>query len=108
MAGEITNAFDILADPALQEVVRVALGLPPEIAQSDIDAQARMIEDRLDLSTFSDPKELDRFLTRFSTLYDLENNMAVDPALMLFSGDAGSAFGADMLMSLAQVSRRGI
>jgi hypothetical protein len=86
----------------------VALGLPPEIAQSDIDAQARMIEDRLDLSVLSDSQELDKFLTRFATLYDLENNMSVDPAVMLFSGDAGAAFGADMLMSLAQVNRRGI
>ncbi|VVT22357.1 DUF1217 domain-containing protein [Rhizobium sp. EC-SD404] len=107
MAGEINNAFDILADPALQQVVRIALGLPEEIAQSDIDAQARMIEDRLDIATLSDPRELDKFITQFSALYDMENSNFADPALTLFSGDAGSALGADMLSSLAQVSRRG-
>jgi hypothetical protein len=107
MAGEIKSPFDILADPALQQVVRVALGLPQEIAQSDIDAQARMIEDRLDLSSFSDPRELDKFLVQFAALFDMENNNFQDPALALFSSNAGAALGADMLSSLAQINRRG-
>lgn len=105
-AHTITNAFDILADPALQEVVRVALGLPAEIAMADIDAQARMIEDRLDLTQFTDPEKLDKFLGRFSALYDLEYGTVVSPTQLLFSNSAGAAFGADMLMSLAQVSSR--
>lgn len=105
-AHTITNAFDVLADPALQEVVRVALGLPAGIAQADIDAQARMIEERLDLTDFTDPEKLDKFLARFSALYDLEYGVVVSPTQLLFSNSAGAALGADMLMSLAQVSNR--
>ncbi|WP_198585987.1 DUF1217 domain-containing protein [Pararhizobium haloflavum] len=106
MAGEITNAFDILADPALQEVVRIALGLPQEIAQADIDAQAAMIEERVDFADFTDPEELDKFLTRFSALYDIEYDTTPSLASTLLSTDPGATLNADMLMSLSQVRLR--
>lgn len=106
MAPGITSAYDILADPALQEVVRVALGLPAEMAASDIDAQARAIESRIEIADFTDPEKLEEFITRFSTLFDLENNSAPSMVTTLF-GNGGSALGADMLMSLAQINSRG-
>lgn len=105
-AQNITNVFDILADPALQEVVRVALGLPAEVAQGNIDALAASIEDRLDIAEFSDPEKIEKFVQRFSALYDLENGAAASPVLTLFSGQGASGLGADMLASLAQVNSR--
>lgn len=105
MAGGITSAYDILADPALQEVVRVALGLPEEMSAADIDAQAKAIESRIEIADFADPEKLEEFITRFSTLYDLENNAAPSMVTTLF-GNGGSALGADMLMSLAQMNSR--
>jgi hypothetical protein len=107
-AASIKSPFDILADPALFEVVRVALGLPAEIAQANIDSQAAMIAKRLDLTEFSDPAKVDAFLKRFSAIYDLEMGIGAPSVATLFSGDAGSALGADMLMSLAQLNYRGV
>lgn len=107
MAGDITNAYDILADPALQEVARVALGLPKEMAASDLDAQARAIEDRIDLADFTDPEKVENFISRFSALYDLENGTDnTSMVATLFGNVSGSALGADMLMSLSRISRR--
>jgi hypothetical protein len=39
-APELDSVYGILADTALYEVVRTALGIPAEIAASDIDKQA--------------------------------------------------------------------
>lgn len=106
MASQIRNPFDILADPALQEVMRVALGLPPEIASADIDSQAAMIKERIDLAELSDPQVLERFIARFAALYDAENSAVTSSAATILAGQA-AALGADMLMSLAQIKGRG-
>lgn len=89
----ITNAFSILADKALFEVVRTALGLPQQMSQLDIDRQAKILESRLDFSDFKDAKSLDRFIGRFATLYDMNNGAggASDPILLLFGGGGNSS-----------------
>src|SRR5690606_17380894 len=38
-ASSITSFYDVLADPALGEVVRTVLGLPASSAQADLDKQ---------------------------------------------------------------------
>jgi hypothetical protein len=48
-AAEIDSPFDILKDREMAGVVRLALGLPEQIAQLDIDRQADLIRSRLDL-----------------------------------------------------------
>ncbi len=85
---EITSAFSILADKALFEVVRTALGLPQQMSQLDIDRQAKILESRLDFADFKDPRALDRFIARFATMYDMNNGAggASDPILLLFGG----------------------
>lgn len=90
---DIKNAFSILADKAIFAVVRTSLGLPEQMSQLDIDRQAAILESRLDFSDFKDPKALDKFISRFSTLYDMNNAPAggSDPILALFGG--GSASG---------------
>ncbi|MFD2236336.1 DUF1217 domain-containing protein [Aureimonas populi] len=89
---EIENAFSILADKALYEVARTALGLPASMSQLDIDRQAAILEQRLDFDDFKDPARLDRFISRFSALYDIENGTgsASAPVLQLF-GNSGSS-----------------
>lgn len=90
---EITTPLSILADKALFEVVRTALNLPVSMSQQDIDRQVKTLESRLDMSDFTDPKKLDRFIARFSALYDMQNGMAQasSPILSLFgSGSNGT------------------
>jgi hypothetical protein len=108
-ASEIKNPFDILADPALLEVVQTALGIPKEAALGSIDAQAAMIERKLDIASLKDPKEVDRFLKRFTILWEAQNNIASSPVLTLFTGASPSpSLGVDLLMSLQNIKRGGI
>jgi hypothetical protein len=50
-AESISNFYEVLADPALAQVVRTSLGLPDSIASADIDKQVEMIADRIDIET---------------------------------------------------------
>lgn len=72
-APEITGPYSILADKALAEVVRTALQIPDAAARADLDVLARTIERRLNVADLKDPAKLDRFLKRFTALYDLAN-----------------------------------
>lgn len=100
-APEIDNAFDILGDAALSQVVRTALGLPDGIAAVDIDRQAEILNERLDFDELKDPAALDRFLTRFASLWDARNNPFSDPVLSLFGAGpaAQPAVSLDLAMS---------
>lgn len=105
-ASSIKGAYDILADTALLQVVRTALGIPETASSGAIDAQAAMIESRLDLESLKDPEGLNRFLKRFTALWDAENNTSSDPALTLFTGaSASSGMNVDLLMSLQQIKQ---
>ncbi|MCB1463491.1 MAG: DUF1217 domain-containing protein [Nitratireductor sp.] len=72
-ADEIDSPYDILADKALMEVVYTAFGIPSETSSQSIEKQAALIEDKLDLDSLSDPEELETFLQRFVTMWDIEN-----------------------------------
>jgi hypothetical protein len=87
MAPTITSPFSILADKALLQVVQTALGLPVAMSNADIDLQANMITKKLDLADLQDPKKLEKFIARFSALYDLNNSDSspLSLATMLFS-----------------------
>ena len=107
-AANIGNPYDILADTALLQVVRTALSIPEAASGGDIDAQAAMIESRLDISSLKDPEALGRFLKRFASLWDAENNAASDPTLALYAGaSASSGMNVDLLMSLQRVKLGG-
>lgn len=71
-AKNLKSPYQILADPALSAVVRTALQLPDQIAVTDVDKQASLIESRLNLKDLQDPKKLATFLKRFTALHDLK------------------------------------
>ncbi|MGB3387245.1 MAG: DUF1217 domain-containing protein [Pseudaminobacter sp.] len=75
-ASSITSFYQVLGDPALAQVVRTALGLPSSFATADIDTQARFFESRLKIEDFSNPEALGKFLTRFTSLWEIENPTA--------------------------------
>jgi hypothetical protein len=68
----------------------------------DVDQQARIIEENLELSDLQDPAKLERLLQRYSAMYDTENATFSDPAISILSGGSGS-ISADLLFSLAQL-----
>lgn len=75
-AGGVKNAYDILKDADLSEVVRVAFGIPSETAGLDIDKQAQIIADKLDLETLSDPDEIARIMNRYTIIADAQSGAA--------------------------------
>ncbi|MDX3925585.1 MAG: DUF1217 domain-containing protein [Shinella sp.] len=107
MASTVTSPYDILADDALMEVFRVTFGLPAEIANADVDAQASMIENYLDLQDLQDSEEVRKMIVRFAVLYDLEN-APFDPVLSIFSNSGSAGISGDLLMSIAQLRPGGI
>ena len=72
-ASKITNFYQVLADPALAQVVRTSLGLPDSFATADVDKQVKLYEEKLDIEDFQDPEALDKFLTRFTSLWEVAN-----------------------------------
>lgn len=100
-APEIDSAYAILADTALYEVVRTALGIPAEVAASDIDKQAEMLKSRLDLEDFKDAEKLNTFMQRFTALWELENPSygSTDSSLLLGSS-TGFGITPELMLSI--------
>ena len=107
-AASITSAYSILADKALFEVVMTGLGLPDSVAQSDVDKLAQLLEKRINVADFKDPAKVEKFLARFSALYDIANPQTVQSIpSMLLGGDTGSVFGQDLLTSIQSIKLNG-
>lgn len=73
-APTLSDPYQILADKKLLSVVKTALSLPNLGNGSDIDVQAKTIKNKLNLADLQDPKKLDKFLSRFAVLYDMNAN----------------------------------
>ncbi|AGK58790.1 hypothetical protein HYPDE_35593 [Hyphomicrobium denitrificans 1NES1] len=88
MVPTITSAYSILADKALLQVAQTALGLPISMSNADIDVQANMITKKLKISDLQDPDKLNKFLARFSALYDVNNTdiTQTNPAIAILGG----------------------
>jgi uncharacterized protein DUF1217 len=104
-AAGITNVYQILADPALSQVVRTALGLSDYSSAADIDLQAAYLKKRLDLTDFQDPTKLAKFLQRFCALYDIKNPEAatgssVSSVSTLYGPSSGFSISANTLASI--------
>jgi hypothetical protein len=87
-APDITTAYSILGDSALYKVAQVALGLTPSSNANSLDVQAEIIKNKIDLENLDDPAVLNKFLTRFTTLWEVQNGTAAAtaPALTIFQG----------------------
>ncbi|WP_026792003.1 DUF1217 domain-containing protein [Pleomorphomonas oryzae] len=104
-AGDIRTAYDILADPALAQVFRTTYSMPDAMANMDIDQQAHVVEKYLDLKELSDPTKLEKFLKRFTAMYDLKNGQSGGSSLAtLMQGGRGS-INQNTLMAIAKLGR---
>lgn len=108
-APGLTNAFQVLADPALLQVVQTALGIPKESSAMPIDKQAEAISERLDFEKLKDPEELNKFLVRFSAMADVQAGPPLSAALTVLVGPpASAAMTTDLLMSIQSLRLGGI
>ncbi len=104
---KLTNFYEILADPALAKVVRTALSLPDSFASADIDRQVKLFEEKLDIADFTDPARLEKFLTRFTSLWEIENPTAPAQAQLsiLFSQPVEFGLSNDVLFAIQSMKR---
>lgn len=94
-ASSLTNAYEILADRALLQVVQTALGIPAAASQQNIDRQAEAITDRIDFEDFKDPDKVKTFLQRFSNLWDLSNPQQAPTVPSVLVG-TGAQYGVNI------------
>ncbi|WP_136616784.1 MULTISPECIES: DUF1217 domain-containing protein [Mesorhizobium] len=104
-APTITSWYDVLADTALANVVRTVLGLPDSFATADVDKQAQLFEQKLDISDFSDPEKLGKFLTRFTSMYEINNptSSAVTSVSVLFAQPITVGISTDLMMAMQKL-----
>ncbi|WP_152046108.1 DUF1217 domain-containing protein [Aureimonas psammosilenae] len=96
-ASDLTSMTSILADKAALKVVMTAFSLPTGFSQLDTDKQVSILEKKFKLEDFKDSKKLDKFISRFSAMYDMANgdtSNASSPVLQLMSGASSSTSGA--------------
>jgi hypothetical protein len=99
-APTIKSGMEILADDALSEVVRTALALPDEIIGADLDRQAKYIEDKVKIEDFQDPAKVNKFLERFTAMWEINNPSDNFDPLTPFNSPASSGISTDLLISI--------
>lgn len=101
-ATEINSVYDILADKALSQVVRVALSLPEESARGNVEAQAAAITRKLDLADLKDPSKVDALIRRFATLWDVSADAPAAPIMSLYNPQSQD-LDMDLLLKLQSI-----
>ena len=103
-ASSLTSPYSLLADRALLKVTQVALGLPAATGALDIDRQAQLIEKKLNVSDFSSTEKLDKFLTRFVAMWDVENQTTAPQASAFDTASFG--ISVDLLGQVQHLARK--
>ena len=103
VAPTVSSGYGVLADPALSQVIKTVLGLPDAASSEAIARQAAVIEARVDLASFKDPAKLQRFVQRFTAIWDAQNNAASAPVLTLFADSTTQGLDASLLLSLQRI-----
>ncbi|MFJ6322739.1 MULTISPECIES: DUF1217 domain-containing protein [unclassified Rhizobium] len=106
-APSINSVYDIMGDAALYEVITTTFSLPSAMSSMDVDTQAKMLGNFINVSDLQDPTKVNSLLQRFSAMYDMQNDTtsSTSPALSILSGSSsGVGISADTLLSIAQLS----
>ena len=104
-AESLESPYDILSDPALLKFVQTAFALPTQMSFADIEKQADMITERLDLVKLSDPEELDKLVTRFLSLWDINNHDVVEVPPLIAQPLGVQGLSMDLLSSIQNLKR---
>jgi len=104
-APTLTNWYEVLADKALSQFVRTAFGFPESFASADIDKQVQLFESKMDITDFADPEKLAKFITRFTSLYEIQNptSTATTSVSVLFAQPTTIGVSTDLLMAMQQL-----
>jgi hypothetical protein len=104
-APGLTDWYQVLADKALSQVARIAFGMPDSFASADIDKQVKLFEQKFDIADFADAGKLDKFMTRFTTMYEIQNpsSTATTSVGVLFSQPTTIGVSTDLMMAMQQM-----
>lgn len=106
-SSEVENAFSILGDPALLQVVQTSFGFSPQMSFLTIDRQAEMINERLDIEDLNDPEFMNDLITRFLALWDINNPSVVSvPPLIAAPFGSQQTLSLDVLTSIQNIRSR--
>ncbi|TCP89194.1 uncharacterized protein DUF1217 [Rhizobium sp. PP-CC-2G-626] len=100
MAPGVTNAFGLLADEALAQVVRTIMQVPDAFAAADIDKQADAVSKAIDLKDLQDPQKMSKLMERFTALWELDHATSNYDPLALFGTQSGFGISSDLLLSI--------
>jgi len=101
-APTISSAYDILGDDALFEFFTTTFGLSSYVSNMDVDKQADMITNFIDIEELGDPDKVQDLIKRFTAMYDMSNGTTTSSAATILSGSATS-ISADTLLAVAQL-----
>ena len=107
-APGLTNYYEVLADSALSKVVRTAFGLPESFASADIDKQVAFFESKMDIADLQDPEKLEKFMARFTSLWEVGNPSAGSAASftsILFGQPAEYGISTNTLFAIQSLRR---
>ena len=94
----LTSVSQILANPTLSKVARVALGLPDQFAALEFDQQKTRLSKSIDLKKFKDPAHVEKFIQRFLVMSDMKSGGTSNPVLGLFNPGGGGGGGVNLLV----------
>ena len=106
-APDVNSVYDIMGDAALYQVITTAYSLPSSMSSMDVDTQAKLLGNFVNVSDLQDPDKVNTLLQRFTAMYDIQNSTtsSTSPALsILTGGSSGAGISADTLLSIAQLS----
>jgi hypothetical protein len=101
MAPTISSAYDILGDSALFEFFTTTFNLSSYVSNMDVDKQAEMVTNFIDLEDLGDPDKVENLIQRFTAMYDVANGTTDSSALSILSGS--TSISADTLLAVAQL-----
>lgn len=102
-ATKIKGVYDILGDRALRDVVLSVFNIPQTVANQSITTQASVVERKVDVKKFQDPKFVDQFIQRYLALSnESQGSQASGWQNSLLSGSDGTASAGSVLNLVAQ------
>jgi Protein of unknown function (DUF1217) len=109
VAPTVTSEYGILADSNLLEVAETIFGLSADTSANSIDTQAQTLGKLMPLSDLQDPKTLQRLVTRFTAMYDLDYgpSSGATTSLTVSSGNSGSGASAASTILSGVISANG-
>jgi len=102
-APDISSAYDILGDSALFEFFTTSFNLSSYVSNMDVDKQAEMVENFIDLKDLSDPDKVQDLIKRFTAMYDVANGTNTSSPALSILDTSSAGVSADTLLAVAQL-----